>query len=698
MRSSNNSIIKSIKRFGKTKIVLFILLIILIVLSPFYIHNTWIKSMNDTTEQAMNIAKIAEVSLNGEMLKELRAVKEDIGSIAYNSIKKRLMELTKLDKNIRFAYFYTQREGKIFFIADSEPVDSKDYSPPGQEYTEANKEYMKPFEDGNALITQSVTDRWGTWVSILVPIKATETGKTIAVFGMDYPADTWANNAIFRTVQSTAMMFSILLMLFVLYLLSSKNARMKKSETRFRHISEIVSEIAYSCSKQEDGRFLIDWVSGAVTLITGYSVEQLLTKGCWRFLVIEEDLNIFDLNITGLSPGSKASCELRIRQKNGDIVWISSFAECVSEPRAPGVIFLYGGLTDITERKKKEEEIIYLINHDQLTGLYNRRFYEEEFKRLDIEKNLPLTLVMGDVNGLKLVNDSFGHAMGDDLLKKVAEVIKKGCRSNDVAARIGGDEFVIILPKTDAIETEKIMKHIKELLINEKVGVINVSISFGYETMNTMEKSVQDILKNIENHMYRNKLYESASVRSKTIELIMNTLYEKNNREMLHSKRVSEICEAIAASMNFDENNVNQIRIAGLMHDIGKIEIDEKILNKSEKLNKEEWEKMQRHPEIGYRILSSTNEFSVIANNVLEHHEKWDGTGYPRGLKGEEISLQARIITIADAYDAMTGDRTYVKPLSKQEAINEMWRCSGTQFDPSILKTFIEKVLGSACE
>jgi len=353
-----------------------------------------------------------------------------------------------------------------------------------------------------------------------------------------------------------------------------------------------------------------------------------------------------------------------------------------------------GTIQDITEYKKAEEEILYLSYHDQLTGLYNRRFYEEELKRLDTERNLSMTIAMGDVNGLKLINDSFGHAIGDELLKKAAEVIKKGCRADDIIARLGGDEFVIILPKTDAFETEQIIKRINDLSLKEKVGSIDISITFGHETKNNKEENIQEIFKNTEDHMYRHKLSESSSMKSKTIDLIMNTLFEKNNREMLHSKRISEICEDIATKMNFNKEDVNQIRIAGLMHDIGKIGIDENILNKTQKLSSDEWKEIEKHSEIGYRILSSVNEFSEIAEHVLEHHEKWNGKGYPRGLKGEEISLQARIIAVADAFDAMTRDRTYGKALSEEEAINEIRRCSGIQFDPTIARVFIEKVLG----
>jgi len=352
-----------------------------------------------------------------------------------------------------------------------------------------------------------------------------------------------------------------------------------------------------------------------------------------------------------------------------------------------------GIVEDISDKKKKQEEIIYLSFRDQLTGLYNRRFYEEELKRLDVKRNLPLTLVMADVNGLKLINDSFGHALGDELLIKVARTMENGCRDDDIIARLGGDEFVIILTNTDSNQAEKIVKRINNFAIMEKVGSIDVSISFGYETKYNEKQDIVDIFKNAEDYMYRHKLYESTSIRNKTIDIIMNTLYEKSNREMLHSKRMSEICEKIAIGMNFDKDNINQIRIAGLMHDIGKIGIDEKILNKPSKLNNDEWKEIRRHPEIGYRILSSSNEFSEISEYVLKHHERWDGNGYPGKFKCEEISIQARIIAVADSYDAMTSDRPYRKALNVEEAIKEIERCSGTQFDPLVVDVFIERVI-----
>lgn len=372
------------------------------------------------------------------------------------------------------------------------------------------------------------------------------------------------------------------------------------------------------------------------------------------------------------------------------------YLETVKTPYRDSEGHLLGilGITrDITERKKNEEEIRHIGYHDHLTGLYNRRFYEEELHRLNVKRNLPLTVVMGDVNGLKLINDSFGHSMGDELLRKAAQLIKNGCRADDIIARIGGDEFVLILPQTNASEAETVITRIKEKSQTEMVNGINISISFGYETKKDEAQDIQEILKNAEDFMYKSKVSEGSSLRSRTINLIMKTLYEKNYREMLHSKRVSKIAEEIAFKLGLDEISIKQVLTAGLVHDIGKIGVDEGILNSPEKLTNYEWKEMQKHCQIGFRILSSVNEFSEIAVYVLEHHEKWDGTGYPEGLKGSAISIQARIIAVADAYDAMTSHRTYGILLSEHEAIEELKNCAGTQFDPDVVKIFIEEVL-----
>jgi HD-GYP domain-containing protein (c-di-GMP phosphodiesterase class II) len=275
----------------------------------------------------------------------------------------------------------------------------------------------------------------------------------------------------------------------------------------------------------------------------------------------------------------------------------------------------------------------------------------------------------------------------------VAQVLKIGFRADDIVCRLGGDEFVIILSKTTIIEAEIIMKRITKLLDKETVYGITLSLSFGVFAKSNSKEDITEIFKKTEDIMYKNKLVKSDSMRSQTLQLVMNTLFEKNERESKHSNRVGEYCFKLAKELNLSKEIIEQMKLAGYMHDIGKIGISEEILNKTGNLSPLEFEEVKRHSEIGYRILSSVNEFSDLANFVLQHHERHDGTGYPKGLKGNEILLESKIITISDSFDAMTSPRSYGVQLSIDDAIEELKRCSGSQFDPEIVRVFIEKVL-----
>lgn len=345
------------------------------------------------------------------------------------------------------------------------------------------------------------------------------------------------------------------------------------------------------------------------------------------------------------------------------------------------------------ELKKREKRLYNLSYYDQLTGLYNRRYYEEELVRLDREENLPLTFIMADVNGLKLINDSFGHRVGDELLKNVANAILASCRKGEVPARIGGDEFIIILPKTDVKGSKKVIKEIRSLADRNNPSEIQLSISFGIGTKYSIGEDISEATKKAEDDMYANKLVEGPSMRSKTIDTIIQTLYEKSPREEAHSTRVSLLCQEMGAHLDMSEEKIKELGMVGLLHDIGKVAISDQVLEKPGRLNKEEWKEMKRHPEVGYRILRTTSEMANISEYVLAHHERWDGEGYPKGLKSENIPLVSRIIAIADAYDAMISDRTYRRGLSEEMAVKEIIKNSGSQFDPILARIFVEKVL-----
>ena len=351
---------------------------------------------------------------------------------------------------------------------------------------------------------------------------------------------------------------------------------------------------------------------------------------------------------------------------------------------------------DFTEKKKKQDEIAYLSYHDQLTGLYNRRFFEEELKRIDVSRNLPFTVAMADLNGLKLINDAFGHRMGDELLKKVSEILKKECRSDDIVARIGGDEFVILLPRTSEEDAQRVVTRIYKSMEEERVEDNIVSVSMGWSTKSDVHQDIKNVFIKAEEHMYRRKLIESQIMRNNTIKTIVKTLHEKNADEKIHAQKVSIIARSIGEALEFEANELDEIETAGFMHDIGKIAINDEILKKPEKLTALEYEEVKRHSESGYHILKALDAYASIAEYVLLHHERWDGLGYPKGLSGEEIPTVSRIINIADAFVAMTSDRPYRQAMSEEKAIEELKKYSNLQFDENIVNIFIEKCLKKA--
>ena len=374
-------------------------------------------------------------------------------------------------------------------------------------------------------------------------------------------------------------------------------------------------------------------------------------------------------------------------KKNGDTIPIEDSASPIKDETGNinGVVLVF---RDFTDKKEKQEQIRYLSHHDQLTGLYNRHYFEEQLILLDIEENLPFSVAMADVNGLKLTNDAFGHRAGDALLKRVANIIKKECRADDIVARVGGDEFVLLLPKTTGSKTERIVKRINATIAQEKQANIIISVSFGWDTKTTLGQSIDEVLNSAEEHMYRKKLVESQSMRNQTIKVIMQTLLQTNIREQIHSEKVSQISRSIGEAMQLDIDTLKELETAALMHDIGKIAINENVLNKAGPLTGAEYEELKRHPEIGYHILKSVDAYSNLADYVLSHHECWDGTGYPRRLAGGCIPLIGRIIAVADSFEAMIGERTYRSSMNPTEAAAEIKRCSETQFDPDVVRAF----------
>lgn len=343
---------------------------------------------------------------------------------------------------------------------------------------------------------------------------------------------------------------------------------------------------------------------------------------------------------------------------------------------------------DITERKKNEEELQYISCHDVLTGLKNRRCFEKILKEIDVAENLPLSVIFADINGLKMTNDIFGHTAGDELIKKIAEILQTSCRADDVIGRVGGDEFIVLLPKTTNEEGLSITDRIKESLSRTNVAAIKYSVSLGCETKTDSNQRITEIMANAENKMYKDKVLNRKDINESIINNLMETLYLRNKKEKVHSERVSVLSGKISEMLGFTATKVKRVKEAGYLHDIGKIVFDEKIL-RGNNLSAAEIEIKKQHPVVGYRILNLFDDTLDLAEAVYSHHENWDGSGYPKGLKGEEIPIMARIISVAEVYDELTNEYGNLH-FDNATALQKIQSLAGKRFDPAIVAVFIK--------
>ncbi len=344
------------------------------------------------------------------------------------------------------------------------------------------------------------------------------------------------------------------------------------------------------------------------------------------------------------------------------------------------------------------QDMKYLSDFDELTGLYNSRYFIDMIKKHVVHTSLPISIIVCDVNGLKAINDKYGFEEGDEVLLDLTVVLNNIKVENKTVSRVAGDEFAVILPNTTKAEAESIIENINNLCVQNKVGRIPFSIGYGVDTATSGDESLLHLIKSVEELLYKQKVYTSSGKKDNSIGLINSIFHAKNKREQLHSERVSDICLEMAKALGWSQLDQRKISTAGLLHDIGKIGISEALLNKTDKLTDEEYAEMCTHPEIGFRILQSFDNMKELSEYAYSHHEKWDGTGYPRQLKGTEIPIEARILAIADTYDAITSARSYREGQSKEFAITELIKCKNTQFDPDLVDVFIEKVLNENLE
>ncbi len=438
------------------------------------------------------------------------------------------------------------------------------------------------------------------------------------------------------------------------------------------------------------------WATKEAFKIYGLEIpdNQLVDLSYIQNIVIPEDRHILDLALSDLINKNKPyDVTYSITDNKGNFHHIHSIANLTYDDDAKPII-VSGVLQDITKLKEEQDKLLYASTHDHLTGLYNRRYFSQMREIFDAKVYLPTSVIILDINGLKVINDSFGHHAGNQVLKKLSVILAESVNNTlNFASRIGGDEFAIIMPNTSFDEADKFMNAVLERINSERVGNINLSIAYGISSRTKLNYPIDEVLKNAEDEMYLFKLSDSQSVRNKIIDALLKTLYEKDNGSEEHSQRVSDYAYNLAIACKLSNKKANDIKTAGLLHDIGKITISNEILNKAGKLTNEEYEIVKTHSKKGYSIVHSIGDMDIIANYVYQHHEFYNGKGYPNGLSKDDISFESRIISLADSYDAMTSYRDYKDQLNEAEAIKELKRCSGTQFDPELVNVFIKEVL-----
>lgn len=337
---------------------------------------------------------------------------------------------------------------------------------------------------------------------------------------------------------------------------------------------------------------------------------------------------------------------------------------------------------DITERKKQEEEVLYLSYHDALTGLYNRTYLEKISTEFEREEYMPMSIVVGDVNGLKLSNDIFGHRKGDEFLKRIAEIIRSQTRKDDLLFRVGGDEFYLFLRNTEEEAAEEIMQRITDSIQSEDFHGVRGGIALGLSVMENNQTTIESVMNDAEQKMYREKTVSKSEESTKQLKSLVGIIMGREE-ERVHAENTVLLADAIGKELSLSEEEMTKLRDAAYIHDIGKIT---RFMSEGE--DQYILPTRKDHAVIGYRILNSFEETMDLARIVLSHHEKWNGSGYPKGLKGKEIPLLSRIIAVAERFDRLTS-RLNEDSLSEKEAFEVMKKESDMILDGSLVDILI---------
>lgn len=388
--------------------------------------------------------------------------------------------------------------------------------------------------------------------------------------------------------------------------------------------------------------------------------------------------------------------EFQIADNDGIYHWRLIKGDGLEWDRDGQCMLFSGILLDIDQKKRMEAELVQLSYHDKLTGLFNRRYFEEKLKAFDQPENLPVTIFVADINGLKLANDAFGHERGDKLLKQAAICLQNAAGGGAVISRWGGDEFAILLPCTSELQAQEIFNKIKTGCLERGSRGMALHLAVGYSVKKWGALSLQHVVRSAEEKMYRDKLLESRNAHADFLEKFKNLLHEKGIETFEHCQRVASLSSAVGVRLNLNRNMMEELVLLGDLHDIGKIALPEDLFVKTGALTEMEWAIIHSHPEIGFRIIALMQDYAHLAQAVLSHHEWYNGAGYPRGLKDQEIPLVSRIVTLADAVDIMLSGTVYRLRMDQDAVIAELRKMQGVQFDPVLVDHMIDILVQGA--